>query len=123
MLVLFSSCKFVFFFLLPKKTEFHSLAMLCGQVTSRSEFEVRCKNQEPRLGPKETPECWKQVESKIMSTEREGRSLQVSGKGQRTKTRQEGSERQSPGCLGESKAKAAVKNSTGQVPFNCNKQP
>lgn len=76
--------------------------MLCGQVTSSSEFGVWCKNQEPRPGPTEKSECWKQVEREVMSTEREGRALQVGGKGQRDKNKMGAEVRQSPGCPKES---------------------
>lgn len=52
--------------------------MLCGQVTSSSEFGVWCKNQESRLGPTEKSECWKQVEREVMSKEK-GRESSASG--------------------------------------------
>lgn len=60
--------------------------MLCGQVTSRSEFGVWCKNQETRPGPTEISELEASGEGSH-EQEREGRSLQVSGKGQKDKNK------------------------------------
>lgn len=76
----------MFFFPPPKKTEFAAWPCYVVRSPLDQSLGFGVKIRKPDLA-QQRYQSWKQVEREVMSTEREGRSLQVSGKGQKDKNK------------------------------------